>query len=92
MAINPSDEQAQIRVPNGYEDAERRDDTDGGWDVAGSTLKRSLTVSMKTVPLSHALWITSQCRAQDWRPSSHGPVREHRQQIRSRYLRAGEHE
>lgn len=48
MAIIPSDEQAQMRVPNGGEDAERRVDTDGGWDVAGSTLKHSLTVSMKT--------------------------------------------
>lgn len=48
MAIIPSDEQAQMRVPNGGEDAERRDDTDDGWDMAGSTLKHSLTVSMKT--------------------------------------------
>lgn len=48
MATIPSDEQAQMRVPNGGEDAERRDDIDGGWDVAGSTLKLSLTVSVKT--------------------------------------------
>lgn len=91
MAIIPSDEQAQMRVPNGGEDAERPDDTDGGWDVAGSTLKRSLTVSMKT---EHAIVTCSlghQCRALDWRPSSHRPVCEHRQQIHSRCLRAGEH-
>lgn len=37
-----------MRTLNGDEDAERLDDTCCGWDVACTTLKHSLTVSMKT--------------------------------------------